>query len=76
VWVLEVANYAIHQRATGALAAAQLRLGQDLCGMEPGFPPELSFDHREEPVGDFTTAAEAILGELDVQDIIHNAPPE
>ena len=48
-------------------------LGQDLHGMELGFPLESSFDHREEPVDKFTAMVEATLAELDVQDIIRNA---
>jgi hypothetical protein len=41
--------------------------------LEAGFLLELSFDQREELVGDFSAVADGILVVLDVEDIIHNA---
>jgi len=37
-WVMEVATYCIHLGAASAMVAAQLRLGEDLTVVEPGFP--------------------------------------
>lgn len=59
--------------SVGALATAQLRLGEDLGRLEPRFLLELSFDQREELVGDFSTMADGVLAMLDVEEIIHNA---
>ena len=41
--VVEVATYCIHLGATLVMAAAQLRLGEDLTVVEPGFPREMSY---------------------------------
>ena len=73
-WVGEVVTHGVHHGATTALAVAQLRSGQDLHEVEPGFPPESSWDEIDKLVSDFTDAAEAVIASVDVVDIISNAP--
>ena len=46
-WVMEVATYCIHLGAASAMVAAQLRLGEDLTVVEPGFPGETSYRQRQ-----------------------------
>jgi len=42
-WVMEVATYCIRLGSASAMAATQLRLGEDLTVVEPGFPGETSY---------------------------------
>ena len=42
-WVMEVATYYIHLGAASSMAAALLRLGEDLTVVEPGFLGETSY---------------------------------
>ena len=43
LWVMEVTTYCIRLGAASAMAAAQLRLGEDLTVVELGFPGETSY---------------------------------
>ena len=73
-WVMEVATYYICLGAASAMATAQLRLGEDLTVVEPGFPGEMSYQQRENLIGEFFTVGDGVLAAVDVEDIICNAP--
>ena len=68
--------YCIHLGAASAMAATQLRLGEDLTVVEPGFPGETSYRQRENLTGKFSTMGDGNLATVDVEDIIRNAPRE
>jgi len=75
-WVMEVATYCIRLGSASAMAATQLRLGEDLTVVEPGFPGETSYRDRKNLIGDFSTMGDGVLAAVNVEDIIHNAPCE
>ena len=74
LWVMEVTTYCIRLGAASAMAAAQLRLGEDLTVMEPGFPGETSYRQCQNMIGKFSTMGDGVLAAVDVEDIICNAP--
>jgi hypothetical protein len=47
----------------------QLRSSHDLCLLEPGFPAGAD-EEMEEPTGDFTATAEAIMAAMHVGDVV------
>ena len=73
---MEVATYYIRLGAASAMAAAQLRLGEDLTMVEPGFLGEMSYRQRENLIGEFSTTGDGVLATVDVEDVIRNAPRE
>jgi hypothetical protein len=75
-WVMEVAMYCIRLGATSAMAVAQLRLSEDLTVVDPGFPGEMSYQQRENLIGEFSAMGDGVLAAVDVEDIIRNAPRE
>ena len=60
----------IWRGASVALAAMQLRTGQDFRRVEPGFPGHTWQAERAELVGDFAAAAAAVVGAMNVEDIL------
>ena len=72
--VMEVATYCIGLGVALAMATAQLRLGENLTVVEPGFTGETSYRQRENLIGEFSAMGDGILAVVDVEDIIHNAP--
>jgi hypothetical protein len=54
------------------LAIAQLRLGHELRHLEPGFPDTDWLEDKEDLIGDFTDAAEAIAVTIHAQDVVNN----
>ena len=75
-WVVEVATYCISLGAASAMAVAQLRLGEDLTVVEPGFPRETSYQQCQNLIGEFFAMGNGVLATVDVEDIICNAPHE
>ena len=73
---MEVATYCTHLGAAFAMAAAQLRLCEDLTMVEPGFSEEMSYRQRENLIGEFSAMGDDVLATVDVEDIIRNAPHE
>ena len=63
----------IQQGAGVALAAMQLRIGRDLRRVAPGFPNHAGQVERVELVSDFAPTADAIVGAMNVEDIINGA---
>ena len=55
------------------MATAQLRLGEDLTMVEPGFLGETSYQQRQNLIGEFSTMGDGILAMVDVEDIVRNA---
>jgi hypothetical protein len=72
-WVLEVATYYIRLGAALALAATQLRLGEDLTGLDPEYTLETSNNVRQNLVREFFDVGNGVLAGVNVEDIIHNA---
>ena len=70
--VMEVVTYYIRLGATLAMAIAQLRLGEDLTVVEPGFPGETSYRQHENLIGEFFAVGDGVLATVDVEDIILN----
>jgi len=68
--------YYICLGTTLAMAAAQLRLGEDLTVVEPGFLGETSYRQCQNLIDEFSTMGDGVLAMVDVEDIIHNAPHE
>ena len=68
--------YCILLGGTSTMAAAQLRLGEDLTMVEPGFLGETSYQQRQNLIGEFFVVGDGVLATVDVEDIIHNAPYE
>jgi hypothetical protein len=58
------------------MATTQLRLGEDLTVVEPGFPGEMSYRQRQNLIGEFSAVGDGVLAVMDVKDIICNAPRE
>ena len=58
------------------MAASQLRLGEDLTMVEPGFSEEMSYRQRENLIGEFSAVGDGILAVVYVEDIVRNAPRE
>ena len=75
-WVVEVATYCIRLGAALAMATAQLRLGEDLTVVEPGFSGETSYRQRQNLIGKFSAVADGIRAVVDIEDIVRNAPHE
>jgi hypothetical protein len=44
--------------------------------VEPGFPGEMSYQDRENLIGDLSSSNDGILAVVNVEDIIRNAPHE
>jgi len=76
LWVMEVTTYCIRLGAASAMAAAQLRLGEDLTVVELGFPGETSYRQRQNLIDEFSAVGDGILATVDVEDIIRNASRE
>jgi hypothetical protein len=70
---MEVAMYCIRLGAASAMAAAQLRLGEDQTVVEPGFPRETSYRQRENLISEFSAVVDGVLATVNVEDIIRNA---
>jgi hypothetical protein len=51
-------------------------LGEDLTVVEPGFLGEMSYQDRENLIGDLSSSNDGILAVVNVEDIIRNAPHE
>ena len=50
----------------------QLRLGNELCHLEPSFPNTDRLEDQEDLIGDFTDAAEAITAIIHTEDVVNN----
>ena len=74
--VVEVSTYCICLGDALAITAAQLRLGEDLTVVEPGFPRETSYQQCQNLIGEFFAMGNGVLATVDVEDIICNAPHE
>ena len=74
--VMEVATYCIGLGVALAMATAQLRLGENLTVVEPGFAGEMSYWQRENLIGEFSAVGDGVLAIVDVEDIIRNDPRE
>ena len=68
--VRTVALRGVRHGAALALAMAQLRSVNDLHLLEPSFPVSADEEEKEELIGDFTTAVEAIVVATHAGDVI------
>jgi hypothetical protein len=68
--------YCILLGAASAMAAAQLRLGEDLTVVVPGFPGDTSYRQRQNLIGEFSTVGDGVLATVDVEDIVRNTSHE
>ena len=73
---MEVATYFIRLGSTSAMATAQLRLGEDLTMVEPGFLGETSYWQCQNLISEFSAMGDGVLAMVDVEDIVLNAPRE
>jgi len=67
-----VATHGVRYGAGAALATAQLRLGHELCHLEPSFLDTDRLEDQEDLIGDFTDAAEAIVVIIHAEDVVNN----
>ena len=67
-----MATDGVHYDAGAALATAQLRLGNELCHLEPGFLDTNRLEDQEDLMGDFTDAIEAIAMIIHAEDVVNN----
>ena len=60
----------IRRGAMLVFTAAQLRSGQDLCWLEPGFPEGMTLRERERLADDFAGAAGFIAAEVSISNLL------